>query len=72
MTVLWEKGRATVREVVTALRRRRQPAYSTVLTMLRILEQKGYARHEKIGRAFAYVPSLGQRAGAAAPQSNAL
>jgi len=60
MKVLWDKGRATVREVVTALPRRRQPAYSTVLTMLRILEQKGYARHEKVGRAFAYVPVLGR------------
>ena len=60
MKVLWDRGRATVREVVTALPRRRQPAYSTVLTMLRILEQKGYARHEKVGRAFAYVPVLGR------------
>lgn len=58
MNVLWYKGRATVREVVTALPRKRQPAYSTVLTMLRILEQKGHARHEKVGRAFAYVPVL--------------
>ena len=36
------------------------PAYSTVLTMLRILEEKGYARHEKRGRAFVYVPVLGR------------
>ena len=58
MKILWNKGRATMRQVVAALPRRRQPAYSTVLTMLRILEQNGYARHEKVGRAFAYVPVL--------------
>jgi len=52
MNVLWDKARATVRDVVAALPSPRRPAYSTVLTMLRILEEKGYARHEKRGRAF--------------------
>ena len=60
MNVLWDKERATVRDVVTALTGPRRPAYSTVLTMLRILEEKGYARHEKQGRAFVYTPVLGR------------
>ena len=60
MKVLWDKGRATVKEVVTALTGPRRPAYSTVLTMLRILEEKGYALHEKRGRAFVYAPVLGR------------
>jgi len=61
MNILWGRGHGTVREVVAALPRRRQPAaYSTVLTMLRILEQKGYARHKKQGRAFVYLPVLGR------------
>jgi len=60
MNVLWDKERATVREVVAALSGAGRPAYSTVLTMLRILEDKGYARHEKRGRAFVYVPVLGR------------
>ena len=47
MNVLWDKERATVKEVVAALPGAGRPAYSTVLTMLRILEDKGYARHEK-------------------------
>lgn len=54
MEVLWAKGSATVAEVVGALRPRPALAYSTVLTTLRILEQKGYVRHVKAGRAFVY------------------
>ena len=57
MDVLWEKGQATVGEVVSALSgAEKTPAYSTVLTMLRILTKKGYARHEKEGRAYVYHP----------------
>ncbi|MGI9073581.1 MAG: BlaI/MecI/CopY family transcriptional regulator [Bryobacteraceae bacterium] len=54
MNVLWEKGSATVGEVVEALKQDPPPAYSTVLTTLRILEKKGYLRHNKEGRAFIY------------------
>ena len=57
MDVLWEKGKATVSEVVAALSgAEKGPAYSTVLTMLRILTEKGYARHENEGRAYVYHP----------------
>lgn len=56
MDVLWDKGAATVADVVAALSKRRAAAYSTVLTMMRILEQKGYVRHEQRGRAFVYRP----------------
>jgi predicted transcriptional regulator len=55
MDVLWREGSVTVGEVVEAL----PPpplAYSTVLTTLRTLEQKGYISHKKDGRAFVYVP----------------
>ena len=62
MAVLWRKGRATVGEVVTALKARRSPTYSTVQTMLRILESKGYVAHEKSGRAFVYRPLIDQKA----------
>jgi len=58
MQVLWDRGRATVGEVVTALPGRRTPAYNSVLTLLRILEQKGYVRHDKEGRAFVYEPLI--------------
>jgi BlaI family transcriptional regulator, penicillinase repressor len=58
MDVLWEKGAATVGDVVEALPETASLAYSTVLTTLRILEQKGYVRHSKEGRAFVYHPLI--------------
>ena len=58
MKVLWDQGEATVGEVVNALPARGRPAYNTVLTMFRILEEKGYARHDRRGRAFVYSPVL--------------
>ena len=54
MRVLWEKGQATVGEVVDALNTRPKPAYNTVLTLLRIMEKKGYVTHRKDGRAFIF------------------
>ena len=61
MRVLWRRGRATVGEVWQVLRGPRKPAYNSVQTLLRILESKGYVRHEKEGRAFVYVPVVAQR-----------
>ena len=61
MDILWEKGSATVGEVVDALPRRLPLAYNTVLTTLRILEQKGYVEHEKEGRAFVYNTIVGRK-----------
>lgn len=55
MRVLWEKGEASVGDVVTALKDRPRPAYNTVLTLLRILERKGYVKHRKDGRAFIFM-----------------
>jgi predicted transcriptional regulator len=62
MHVLWARGRATVGEVVDALDKANRPAYNTVLTMLRILERKGFATHEQAGRAYVYVPLIGREA----------
>ena len=56
MRVLWKDGPSTVGAVVEALPGRRTPAYNTVLTMMRILEKKGYVRHRKEGRAFVFEP----------------
>ena len=58
MDILWEKESATVSEVVEALSGSQSLAYSTVLTTLRILEQKGYLRHGQRGRAFVYRPAV--------------
>ncbi len=56
MEILWNRGQATVTEVADALNKAKPVAYNTVLTMLRILERKGYIRHTKDGRAFVYQP----------------
>jgi predicted transcriptional regulator len=61
MAVLWQKGEATVGEIVRALKGYRPVSYSTVQTMMRILEQKGYAVHEKTGRAFVYRPLISKQ-----------
>jgi len=60
MDVLWEKGPSTVSAVIESLPAKPALAYSTVITTLRILETKGYVRHEKDGRAFLYEPLVGR------------
>jgi len=63
MDVLWKKSPATVSEVAEALPKQLGLAYNTVLTTMRILEDKGYVRHTKAkeGRAFVYHPVVGQK-----------
>jgi predicted transcriptional regulator len=64
MRVLWEKAPATVGEVTAALNAPKKKAtvsYSTVQTILRILEAKGYVTHDKAGRAFVYRPLVDER-----------
>ncbi len=60
MDVLWEKGEGTVADVAEALPANPALAYSTILTTLRILENKGFLRHSKDGRAFVYHPVVGR------------
>ena len=62
MDVIWEKGSATVGEVADALPGEPGLAYNTVLTTLRILEEKGYLEHTKAkeGRAFVYRALVGR------------
>ena len=59
---VWNRRRATVREVQEALVRDSTPAYSTVLTMMRKLEQKGYLTHEVEDRAHVYRATLSRQA----------
>jgi BlaI family penicillinase repressor len=61
MKVVWVKKEATVREVYETLRERRRIAYTTVMTMMNILETKGYLLKEAHGRAFRYRPSQPER-----------
>lgn len=58
MKVVWERGEATVHDVRDALSRGRKPAYSTILTMMRKLEAKGYLEHEVESRTFVYQATI--------------
>lgn len=62
MDVVWDKGPVTVGEVAAALPGEPTLAYNTILTTLRVLEQKGYVRHTKPreGRAFIYRAVVGR------------
>ena len=57
MKVVWSLETATVRDIYEDLRARRDIAYTTVLTMMKILEQKGYVKKTRADRAFVYRPS---------------
>lgn len=56
MKVVWSLDEATVRQVYEALREQRPIAYTTVMTMMRILEEKGYLRKSLVERAHVYAP----------------
>lgn len=61
MAVLWQLQTATVSDVVAALSKKRAVTYSTVQTILRILETKRYVTHEKVARAFVYRALVDER-----------
>ena len=60
MRILWERGESLVSELVAAMPESTPLAYTSVLTTVRILEQKGYVRHRQEGRAFVYRPSVAE------------
>lgn len=64
MEVLWEKGSATVAEVAEVLEGKNGSAYTTILTMMRILREKGYLACRKKGRAHVYTPKINRHAAA--------
>jgi BlaI family transcriptional regulator, penicillinase repressor len=57
MKVVWSRGSATVREVYEELLQHRKIAYTTVLTMMGVLEQKGRLNKEAGERAYVYQPT---------------
>ena len=60
MKVVWRQGTATVRDVYEALREERPIAYTTVMTMMRILDDKGYLEKELVDSAHVYKPTRAQ------------
>jgi predicted transcriptional regulator len=61
MKVVWERKSATVRDVYETLLERRKVAYTTVMTMMKILERKHYLKKTQADRAFVYRPAQPQR-----------
>jgi BlaI family transcriptional regulator, penicillinase repressor len=57
MKVVWERESATVRDVYEALLEHRKVAYTTVMTMMKILEQKQYLKKKLLDRAYVYRPA---------------
>ena len=63
LKILWERGKATVREIYQALRPEGEElAYTTVLSLLQTMEQKGLVGRELVGKAHAYFPVVRKEA----------
>jgi BlaI family penicillinase repressor len=61
MKIVWERETSTVRDVYEALLERRKVAYTTVMTMMKILEQKKYLKRTQLDRAYVYRPAQPKR-----------
>lgn len=60
MRILWRRGESAVNDLVAAMPNAEPLAYNSVLTTIRILEQKGYVEHRQEGRAFIYRPIVAE------------
>jgi predicted transcriptional regulator len=61
MKILWRRGESAVGDLVAAMPAGATLAYNSVLTTVRILEQKGYVVHRQEGRAFLYSPCVAEQ-----------
>lgn len=61
MNVVWKRGSATVHDVRDVLLKGKKPAYSTILTMMRKLEAKGFLEHDVRDRKYVYRATIGQQ-----------
>lgn len=67
LKVLWERGQATVRDIADAMNAAAQQrgedklAYTTVLSLLQVMEQKGLVDHHRDGKAYVYIPRVEQQ-----------
>ena len=61
MNVVWDKDKATVHDVQDVISRGRKPAYSTILTMMRKLEAKGYLAHDVDDRTYVYRATISRQ-----------
>src|SRR3984957_20851791 len=61
MKLLWTRGESAVSDLVASMPEGETLAYNSVLTTIRILEQKGYVEHRQEGRAFVYWPCVAEQ-----------
>ena len=61
MKVIWERGSATVQEVCDVISEKRPTAYTTILTLMQILEKKGALIRKRTGRSYRYSPLFSKR-----------
>ena len=61
MKILWRRGESAVNDLVASIPDGESLAYNSVLTTIRILEQKGYVEHRQEGRAFVYRPCIAEQ-----------
>ena len=65
LEIVWERGEATVHDVLGELGRKRKLAYTTVLTVLQKLEKAGWLEHRSEGKSYIYTPAVSrEQAGA--------
>jgi predicted transcriptional regulator len=60
MNILWEQQKAFVKDILHKWPESERPAYNTISTTVRILEDKGYVHHEAYGRTYQYFPLIGK------------
>ena len=60
MRSLWTKSPLKVSDILDCINRTPKPAYTSILTLVQTMEKKGYIKHQKIGKAFSYMPVLKQ------------
>ena len=60
MQIVWQRPAVTVRDVYEELLKRRKIAYTTVMTMMGILETKGYLKRNRDAKAYVYRPTKGK------------
>ncbi|NIZ15110.1 BlaI/MecI/CopY family transcriptional regulator [Phaeobacter sp. HF9A] len=58
MTVVWDMGQGSVRDILAELNKRQERAYTSVATVLKIMEQKGFLTSERVDRSLVYCPAI--------------
>lgn len=61
LSLLWDRGPATVREVLESMPDGRERAYTSILSAMQVMEKKGLLAHDRLGNAHVYRPLVDQR-----------